>query len=111
MFDAVKKARFRTLQQRQDAGLATADELAELAELVSRFATDRPFVSPKMAINTCCFARTSMSGWQRQAMTTVRGPPRKWINYVPIHSPRSIVMERTHESQSRRRRGYTVSSR
>jgi hypothetical protein len=34
MFDREKKSRFRTLQQRQDAGLATADEKAELAKLV-----------------------------------------------------------------------------
>ncbi|HQU43838.1 MAG TPA: hypothetical protein PK867_13560 [Pirellulales bacterium] len=34
MFDAEKRSRFRTLQQRQDAGLASADEQAELAKLV-----------------------------------------------------------------------------
>lgn len=33
MLDAEKKSRFRTLQRRQDAGLITADEQVELANL------------------------------------------------------------------------------
>lgn len=35
MFDAEKRSRYRTLRQRQDAGLATDDEKAELVKLVS----------------------------------------------------------------------------
>lgn len=34
MFDAEKRSRFRTLQQRHEAGLATDDEQVELAKLV-----------------------------------------------------------------------------
>lgn len=35
MFDAEKRLRFRTLRQRQDAGLTTADEQAEFVKLAS----------------------------------------------------------------------------
>lgn len=35
MFDAEKRSRFRALRQRQDAGLATADEQAELVKLAT----------------------------------------------------------------------------
>lgn len=35
MFDAEKRSRFRELQERQDAGLASADDRAELGRLAS----------------------------------------------------------------------------
>jgi hypothetical protein len=41
---------------------------------------------------------------------TVRGPPRKWINCVRTRSPRLIVTERDHETQSWRVSGLFLAT-
>lgn len=47
MFDPEKRSRFRTLQERQDAGLITADEQAELAKLVGEIeSTEAAYLTP-----------------------------------------------------------------
>lgn len=47
MFDAEKKSRFCTLQERQDAGLITAHEQAELSKLVGEIeSTEAAYLTP-----------------------------------------------------------------
>lgn len=50
MFDAEKRSRFRTLQERQDAGLADANEQAELAKLASEIeGSEAAYLTPATA--------------------------------------------------------------